>query len=69
MLIMLELRANKKYTTNILSVSYEALIEDPEAWYNTVTFLQNEASKRKYRSFGFRERFPTSEYIQQERTE
>ena len=36
MLIMRELIANKKYATNILSVSYEALIEDPQLWFNTV---------------------------------
>ena len=36
MLIMRELRANKKYATKFLSVSYEALIEDPQVWLNTV---------------------------------
>ena len=36
MLIMRALRANKKYATNILSVSYDALIENPQVWLNTV---------------------------------
>ena len=35
-LVMRELKADKKYATKILSVSYEALTEDTKLWFNTV---------------------------------
>ena len=36
MLIIHELKSNKKYSTKILPVFYEALTEDTRIWFNTV---------------------------------